>query len=147
MTYDSYHARLSGSVNITGSAPGSWEFAPQEKHQFFAYFNQSFGTQWNFHMSEHCGNTVELNVSGNVWWNYVGGWRIDEHDRQARTKKNQSECGERLPVSTGGGGGGKPNTGYTCYTYTVDHYWYYPDLGYYEYRYTTEESWCESNAS
>jgi hypothetical protein len=43
----------------------------------------------------------------------------------------------------GGGPGGETPPTYRCYTFTVDHYWYYPETGRIEYRYTTETSWCE----
>lgn len=43
----------------------------------------------------------------------------------------------------GGGTGGETPPTYRCYTFTVDHYWYYPETGRVEYRYTTETSWCE----
>jgi hypothetical protein len=46
---------------------------------------------------------------------------------------------------TGGGGGGGGTTPITCYTVTVDHYWYYPDTDSYEYRYSETSTWCESS--
>ena len=42
-------------------------------------------------------------------------------------------------MDAGGGGGGM----LTCYTETVDHYWYYPDTGAIVYRYTSQYQWCE----
>lgn len=46
----------------------------------------------------------------------------------------------------GGGPGGEIPSTYRCYTFTVDHYWYYPETGAVEYRYTTETTWCEQAA-
>ena len=48
--------------------------------------------------------------------------------------------------SGGGGPGGEIPPTYRCYTFTVDHYWYYPETGRVEYRYTTETTWCEQSA-
>lgn len=51
------------------------------------------------------------------------------------------------PLSTcsGGGGGGDGGSVWTCYTVTIEHYWYYPDTGQIEYRYTEEQTYCEQS--
>jgi hypothetical protein len=46
----------------------------------------------------------------------------------------------------GGGGGGDGGSVWTCYTVTIEHYWYYPDTGQTEYRYTEEQTYCEQTA-
>lgn len=46
----------------------------------------------------------------------------------------------------GGGGGGDGGSVWTCYTVTIEHYWYYPDTGQVEYRYTEEQIYCEQSA-
>ena len=56
-----------------------------------------------------------------------------------------------LPSTTcsGDGGGGGPADGgstWTCYTVTIEHYWYHPDTGQIEYRYTEQYSYCEQIA-
>jgi hypothetical protein len=143
MRYDSYHARISARANITGRNPQMYEFYPEERHQFWGFFDNAMNAQWEMYVGGPCGNVVELNLRGEVWWMYQGGWNIDSQDRTQPVSRRQPECPEPTP---GGGEGGKEGGGgtYRCYTYTVDHYWYYPDTGRYEYRGTTEQSWCES---
>jgi hypothetical protein len=55
------------------------------------------------------------------------------------------------PLSTcggdGGGGGGDEGSVWTCYTVTIEHYWYHPDTGQIEYRYTEEQTYCEQSSA
>lgn len=146
MSYDSYHARLTGRANVTGPNTQSYEFYPEEQHHFFGFYGNGMHAQWRMFVGGPCGNVLELNLLGQVWWMYSGDWPIDQNERAARLTKRQADCPEETP----GGGVKEPGTGtttYTCYTYTVDHYWYYPDTGTYEYRYSTEETWCEPSQS
>lgn len=48
---------------------------------------------------------------------------------------------------SGGGGPGGGVTRSTCYTMTVDHYWYFPDTNTYEYRFSEEMTWCEEDTA
>jgi hypothetical protein len=45
--------------------------------------------------------------------------------------------------STGDGGGENPDINITCWTLTVDHYWYFPDTHEFVYRYSSTYTWCE----
>lgn len=62
-----------------------------------------------------------------------------------------SAGGEMVTSTTsctgGGGGGGGGTTTLTCYTMTVDHYWYYPDTDTYEYRFSETSTWCEESSA
>lgn len=140
MRYDSYHARLGARANITGPDPQSYEYYPEERHQFWGFFDNTLNAQWGMYVGGPCGNVIEANLRGEVWWIYQGGWSIDTNERTQTVARRQADCPESVP-----GGGAGPETGGTvrCYTYTVDHYWYYPDTGVYEYRYSTTKTWCE----
>jgi hypothetical protein len=143
MRYDSYHARLTAHATVTGENNQSYDFYPEERHQFWDFFNLGMQAQWNMYIGGPCGNVVELHLLGEVWWTYDSGWSIDRNERTKNETLRQANCPEEIP----GGGVKDPGSDgfYRCYTYTVDHYWYYPDTGVYEYRYTTEQTWCEYN--
>lgn len=141
MRYDSYHGRITGRANVTGPNSQAYDFYPQEQNTYERFHDVGMHAQWRMMIGGSCGNVVELNLLGEVWWMYAGGWVIDKNERTTRITERQAACPQEVP----GGGVKEPVTGtnLTCYTYSVDHYWYYPDTGTYEYRYTTEETWCE----
>lgn len=85
-----------------------------------------------------CSGTITGKAYGKIW-NRFGGL---DWAHKSDTDFSSASCPAPPPPSGGGGGGGGGPI--TCYTLTIDHYWYYPDTGEYEYRYSEYYTWCQS---
>lgn len=145
MTYDSYHARISAKASVTGPSTFAQDFFPQERNTFWAFWNQTLNAYWSMPLPDICGHRLRTEMKFEAWWIYSGGWSMDSEERFDDHEVEQRGCGEEEPAPGDGGkfgpGGGTGTL--HCYTYSVDHYWYYPDTGEYEYRFTETKTWCE----
>jgi hypothetical protein len=87
-----------------------------------------------------CVGTISAKAYGKIWMQF-GGFTWAEH---TDNDFSSAECPAPPPSSGGGGGGGSGSSKTSCYTLTIDYYWYYPDTGRYEWFGRDQFSWCET---
>jgi len=103
----------------------------------------SFTSDVQLNLDKYCGFRLQAGTTHSAWKQIRFPILITWGQAQSQfTVANAT--GETCPPEGGGGGGGG-GPSYTCYTYAVDHYYYYPDTGEVEYRYTDYYSWCQRN--
>jgi hypothetical protein len=103
--------------------------------------NRSHVASTNYYMGS-CGGNIQGTAYGKVWnefpiWGSFLNWGA-----KSDTRQTSATCPTSSPSPSPGGGGG--GGGGTCWTLTIDHYWYYPDTGEIEYWYSESYTWCEA---
>lgn len=157
-------------INVTGPTENSRE-AESEECAFWpdSRWHSTYGAP--LMAGGTCGHTVNLATTHIAiskifieWRGFSSSQVVQSAGRSAQQPACSCGSGDGPPkggeapmslVSPGGemaasttscaGGGGGGATPITCYTMTVDHYWYYPDTDTYEYRFSETTTWCESS--
>lgn len=128
----------------------------------FPWSENTLRTPGQFLMQSPCGNILDANTRHTIWNQMrlpdgVSRDGVTLGEVRWSTKEKTTfplyDIGTRQPnCTTGGTGGPKPisnegSTTYRCVTYTVEHYWYYPNSQSYEYRYTDTRTVCSGGQS
>lgn len=127
----------------------------------YPWSENSLHTPAQFHLLSDCGNVLDAKTRHTIW-NQMrlpdgmsrDGVTLGEvrwSTKEKTTYPFYTHEG-RQPSCNDGGTGGKQvsnegDTTYRCTTYTVEHYWYYPDKDVYEYRYTDTRTVCSGGQS